>query len=108
MAQSWARAFYSSTAWKRTREAYTAHAGGICERCERMGVYGVPGEIVHHKNKLTARNINDTQITLSFDNLELLCRDCHAAVHEVDVYGRQRRRRRYEVDARGHVKTREE
>jgi 5-methylcytosine-specific restriction endonuclease McrA len=49
---------------------------GLCVRCGR------PGEIVHHKIHLTPQNINDPSIALGEDNLELLCRDCHAIVHE--------------------------
>lgn len=103
MARDFAKSFYNSTAWKQARQAYAKSVGGICERCERAGLYGVPGDIVHHKVRLNAANINNPAITLNFDNLELLCRDCHAAEHERDVYGRQRRERRYEVDERGHV-----
>lgn len=48
---------------------------GLCVRCGR------PGEIVHHKIYLTPENIDDPNITLNEDNLELLCRDCHAMEH---------------------------
>lgn len=45
------------------------------ERLERAeGIKcGRPGAIVHHKEHLTPQNINDPDITLSEDNLELLC-----------------------------------
>jgi len=36
---------------------------------------------VHHKIHLTPHNIDDPNITLSEDNLELLCRECHAIEH---------------------------
>lgn len=49
---------------------------GICERC------GSPnGTEVHHKIILNEDNINNPQITLNFDNLELLCQTCHAKHH---------------------------
>ena len=57
------------------------------------GLY-VPGEIVHHKIALTPDNINDPSVSLSWDNLELLCRDCHGKEHSghkrycVDSFGR--------------------
>ena len=74
MAKEWAAPFYNSPLWKAQREAYRRHAHGICEMC------GAPGEIVHHVVELTPDNIGDPEISLSFDNLQLLCRDCHAAV----------------------------
>lgn len=49
---------------------------GLCVRCGR------PGEIVHHKVHLTPENISDLSIALGEDNLELLCRECHAIEHE--------------------------
>ena len=39
------------------------------------------GYIVHHKCYIDANNIYDTSITLNFDNLELLCMDCHNKEH---------------------------
>lgn len=39
------------------------------------------GYIVHHKCYIDANNIYDTSITLNFDNLELLCLDCHNKEH---------------------------
>lgn len=53
------------------------------------------GEIVHHKIELTPENIHDPDITLNFDNLQLLCRDCHAAVHKPE--------KRFKVDELGRV-----
>lgn len=71
----WAAEFYASAVWRRQRAAYTAQAHGLCERC------GKPGDIVHHKIYLTPDNIHDPRITLAYDNLELLCIDCHNAEH---------------------------
>ena len=42
----------------------------------------MPGTEVHHKTRLTPENISDPAISLSWDNLELLCRFCHAEVHD--------------------------
>ena len=75
----WARSFYKSRAWQRCREAYIAYRHGLCERC------GAGGKIVHHKVYLTPDNINDPEITLSFDNLELLCQECHNREHHERV-----------------------
>lgn len=37
--------------------------------------------MVHHKVYIDAKNIWNTDVTLSFDNLELLCIDCHNKEH---------------------------
>ena len=57
----------------------------------------VPGEIVHHKIHISADNLNDHSILTNFDNLELLCRKCHAEAHGSS--------KRYKIDALGHVLT---
>lgn len=79
MAKDFAEAFYHSKAWRLTRNYYFKKMNGICERCH--GEYG-PGEIVHHKIWLTPYNINNPSITLGEDNLEVVCRVCHALEHE--------------------------
>lgn len=48
----------------------------LCNRCNER-----PGKIVHHKIPITPNNINDPYITLSFNNLEYLCQDCHSEEH---------------------------
>ena len=73
--------FYKSDAWEKTRKAYIISKYGMCERCTS------PGVIVHHKTYITKQNIHDERITLSFDNLELLCRKCHNKEHFKDDYG---------------------
>lgn len=93
--QAWAVSFYKSLAWKNTRAAFAASKKGLCEICLEKGLY-VPGEIVHHKIHLTQNNINDESITLAWNNLQLVCRDCHAAIHSAHA-------RRYRVDAQGRV-----
>lgn len=70
-------------------------AGGLCERCLKRGLI-VPGEIVHHKIYITPANVDNPSITLNPENLELVCRDCHAEEHA----GRQLR---YKVDELGRV-----
>ena len=95
--QQWAEEFYLSAAWRSCRAAYIKRAGGLCERCLKRGLY-VPGEIVHHKVHLTPSNITDPNVTLCFDNLELVCRDCHAAEHS-------RLKKRYRFDDAGRVMT---
>lgn len=53
---------------------------GMCERCFGRGKV-VPAKVVHHKVHLTPDNITDPHVTLSYDNLQRLCQDCHAEVH---------------------------
>ena len=80
MAQDFAKQFYSSAAWQSCRNEYVKRAHHLCENCLRKGVYK-PGVIVHHIEELTPFNIYRPEVTLNFDNLELLCRECHAEVH---------------------------
>ena len=93
--RDFARDFYLSPAWRHCRDAYVAKAGGLCERCLAKGLY-VPGEIVHHKVHLTPDNITDYEISLNDENLELLCRACHADEH-------QRLKKRYKVLEDGRI-----
>lgn len=74
--KEFAKKFYTSKAWRKCRKAYISKRimidGGMCEVCgERLGY------IVHHKTMLTPDNISDIEITLSFDNLQYVCRQCH-------------------------------
>lgn len=93
--KKYAEKFYSSLAWKKCREAYAQKVGHLCERCLKRGQM-VPGEIVHHKIYITRENIKDPEVVLNFDNLELLCRKCHAEEHAGAII-------RYSVDEFGRV-----
>ena len=88
-----AHSFYKSSAWMKCARAYRKDRGGLCERCWAKGLI-VQGEEVHHKIKLTPENINDPAIALNWDNLELLCKQCHLEEH---------RKIRWRVDELGHV-----
>ena len=68
--------FYKSKEWLLARTIKINATQGKCERC------GAIGEEVHHKERLTVENVNDTSISLNQDNLELLCRDCHNREHK--------------------------
>ena len=76
--QEFARKFYLSKAWRDTRDYIFKRDMGLCVRCGR------PGAIVHHKIYLTPQNIDNPYIALGEDNLETLCRDCHAIEHEAE------------------------
>lgn len=80
MSREFAKAFYHSKAWRKTRDKYYHHQHGLCERCARAGKL-TQGEIVHHIQHLSPQNIDNPMITLNFDNLMLVCRDCHALEH---------------------------
>lgn len=67
--------FYRSQAWRKARAAYLDARCYVCERC------GGAASIVHHKRYITPENVNDPSVTLSFDNFEALCIDCHNAEH---------------------------
>lgn len=69
-------------------------ARGLCEACLSKGLYR-PGEIVHHKTPLTPENISNPEVTMNWDNLQLLCRDCHAVAHKPE--------KRYKVDELGRI-----
>jgi len=88
MAREFAKQFYSSKAWQDCRNEYAKRKYYLCENCLRRGIYR-PGEIVHHIIELDPININNPEITLSFSNLQLLCRDCHAEIHSKSSEGRR-------------------
>ena len=92
--KEFAESFYKSKAWQQCRSSYSKSVGGLCECCLKRGLVKA-GEIVHHKVKLSPDNINDPAVALSWDNLELLCRDCHAKAHGSA--------KRYKVDEIGRV-----
>lgn len=106
----YAERFYGSEAWKRTREAYKRSVGGLCERCLKKGLYN-PAEIVHHKTHISEENIDDPTITLSFGNLEALCRECHEEEHGGENREARRKwtdtKRRYTIDQNGNVRGRD-
>lgn len=73
--RDFAKAFYLSPQWRRTREYIYQRDAGLCVKCGR------PGEIVHHRTPLTPDNLSNAAIAFGEDNLELLCRECHGQAH---------------------------
>ena len=61
-----------------------------------------PAEIVHHKIELTPDNIDNPLITLDFSNLEAVCRECHAQIHE-----KYHSKKRFKILEGGRVVSRE-
>ncbi len=93
--KDYAERFYKSQAWQKTRAAYFSARQGLCEICREQGRI-TPGEIVHHKIVLTPDVIDNPDVTLNWSNLQLVCREHHAELHD-------RRKRRYKFDELGHV-----
>ena len=93
--KKFAEKFYKSKAWQECRNAYAKSVHGLCERCIGKGIIK-SGEIVHHIVELTPENVNDPDVTLNWDNLMLVCRDCHAELHGKKI-------KRYKVDEAGRV-----
>lgn len=102
MGKEFANSLYNSKKWQNCREAYKKYRKGLCELCLEQGII-TPGEIVHHKRHVTAKTIDDPNITLQWDNLQLLCREHHAKVHEPDRKTKKRERCRYIFDEYGRV-----
>lgn len=101
MAKAFAQAFYNSKAWKQCRAEYKKQRHYLCERCLSKGLMK-PGEIVHHKVRITPTTINDPSIALNFDNLELLCRECHEAEHKNEKH-KPKTHDRYYIDDDGKI-----
>ncbi|GAB4073683.1 hypothetical protein GCM10028778_11860 [Barrientosiimonas marina] len=80
MAHDYAKSFYNSRVWRKTRDAYAESQYWLCERCYQNGILS-EGQIVHHKIYLTPENINDPDVSLNWDNLELLDITCHNQEH---------------------------
>ena len=112
MAKQFARKFYSSKAWQSCRNEYGAKVHWLCENCLRKGIYK-PGVIVHHIIEIDPVTIEKPEISLNHNNLELLCRECHAEAH--DQHGgrwavvnerkklQREKNNRYVVDENGNV-----
>lgn len=96
MAREFAESFYKTQAWKKCRASYAKSVGGLCETCLKKGIYR-PGQIVHHIVHISEDNINDATVTLNWNNLRLVCRECHGQEHNAEG------RRRYKIDEFGNV-----
>ena len=80
MAKSYAKFFYKSKAWRKTRESYLSSINYLCQRCLEQGRH-TPVSDVHHIIHLNESNINDPDIALNHENLIGLCKECHNTVH---------------------------
>lgn len=100
MANEEQKAFYRSMKWRKCRDAYMRMGQGLCEPCLKAGRY-TKARYVHHKTHITPDNLHDPEITLSFDNLERVCPECHAKEHP-EIYG-EPIEQRVRFDAEGNV-----
>lgn len=93
-------AFYTSWTWRKCRTAFAKSKGNLCERCLSRGVIEAGSKDrpleVHHKTPITQENLSNPEITLNWENLELLCKTCHDEE-------RERREKRWKVDPAGRV-----
>lgn len=86
--------FYNSPAWRTFSARIRAERFHLCELC------GAPNSSeVHHLVHIKRDNIADPAVTLNADNVMLLCRHCHYAVHERGKH----RVRRSQFDALGNI-----
>lgn len=79
MASEFAGNFYNSSRWRKNAKAFAESKHWICERCASR--CDDRRYIVHHKVHLTADNISDDYLAYGWDNLKLLCIDCHNREH---------------------------
>lgn len=86
--------FYRGSAWAKCRASYIKSVGGLCETCKARGLYRA-GKIVHHKIPLTNDNITDPAIAYGFNNLVLVCHQCHEDIHKS--------KKRFYFDANGKI-----
>jgi len=104
--------FYRSTPWKTCRLAFIRSKLGICEICgcsieytDEKGIkHNGKRAIVHHRIPISDENMNDIDITLNFDNLELLCLDCHNSLTGDMTMGRTEKPTVAVFDNNGNVK----
>lgn len=65
-------AFYCTDAWNALARNCKVESGGVFDISELRA---------HHKRELTIDNVGDVNISLNPENVEVLCTDCHNAVH---------------------------
>ena len=69
--------FYNSVEWRQLRARKFAEADGLCEECKKKGIIRA-GKEVHHRVPIE----KDWSKRLDFDNLILLCPECHNKIHK--------------------------
>lgn len=69
--------FYNSPEWKLLRNQKFVDSEGLCELCRKNGIIS-QGKEVHHIKPIEYY----WELRLDYNNLILLCNDCHNAQHE--------------------------
>ena len=72
--------FYTTRAWRKSKESYLSSVGRLCEVCLSKGLI-VPATQVHHRTPITPETLSNPMITLDHSNLMALCDECHRAKH---------------------------
>ena len=80
--------FYHSKQWKSLRN-YKIQLNPICEECERKGLVE-PGVEIDH---ITA--LRDNGAPLSLNNLQTLCKSCHARKSSYEAKARRYKKKYY-------------
>lgn len=80
MAKDFSRHIYHTSEWERVRHDAWARDHGLCQECLRRGRV-TPADLVHHLEELTPLNVGDPNVAFGIDNLECVCRECHARLH---------------------------
>lgn len=70
---------YNSTAWRKLRLSYMKQHP-VCEECLKNGKVTAADSIHHKKSPFRGNDVNWT-LLLDPDNLESICRECHARIH---------------------------
>lgn len=74
---------YRTAEWEKVRQYVIQRAHGLCEECLRQGRIEA-GVDVDHIVPLNDQNWKDWDVAYNPDNLQLLCRQCHAEKHRRD------------------------
>lgn len=70
---------YNTTAWRKLRETYLKQ-NPLCEECLNLGRVTAASSVHHIKSPFLNGSVNQA-LFLDFDNLESICHDCHAELH---------------------------
>lgn len=70
---------YRNTQWRKMRDTYMKEHP-ICEECLKVGKV-TAAEDVHHKRSPFRNGEINWGLLLDYDNLESVCKECHARIH---------------------------
>ena len=80
MAKAFSKHIYESSRWKKCAGAFAKSKLYICERCGKLVRPNEKNKlryVIHHRQPLTPDNVNDDLLVYGWDNLQLLCYECH-------------------------------